>query len=363
MYLSNLYISNFKNYTEGTFTFHQNVNCLLGSNGSGKTNLLDAIHYLAFCKSYFTTHDQYSVKFNEEFFAIHGDFTSFEQNHNSTKISCLYKNGRKTMKANNKDYDRLSDHYGLYPLIMVSPYDNDIINEGSETRRKFFDMIIAQSDKEFLQQLIKYHKIITQRNTILKQILNREHNDVSLLQIYNDQLSPTAQFIFSKRQQFLQNIKDNFQKYYEYLSGGKEQVALVYTSQLQDNEFDLGIQEAEAHDIRMGYSTFGIHKDDYQFLINGKPLKRFGSQGQQKSFSLALKLAQYDYVYQMKKIKPLLLLDDIFDKLDRFRIFQLLELVGKHHFGQVFISDTDEIRMQEILNTHQIAHSIFHIKN
>ena len=363
MYIRNIIISNFKNYESADFTFHENVNCILGSNGSGKTNLLDAIHYLSFCKSYFNTHDQFSVKFNEDFFAIHGDFSSYQNGNSSVKISCLYKNGRKTMKANHKDYDRLSDHYGLYPLIMVSPYDNDIINEGSDIRRKFFDMIIAQSDKEFLQQLISYHKIITQRNIVLKQILYRELHNTSLLKIYNEQLSPIAQHIFSKREQFIQNIQDNFQKYYEYLSGGKEQVSLIYSSQLQETEFDEGIQLAENQDLKIGYSTFGIHKDDYLFLINDKPLKKFGSQGQQKSFSLAVKLAQYDYVYQVKKIKPLLLLDDIFDKLDRFRIFQLLELVGKQHFGQVFITDTDEIRMKEILNTHQIAHSIFQIKN
>lgn len=363
MYLKNIIISNFKNYENAEFTFHENVNCILGSNGSGKTNLLDAIHYLTFCKSYFTNHDQFSVKFNADFFAIHGDFLSFQNENNATKISCLYKNGRKTMKANLKEYERLSDHYGLYPLIMVSPYDNDIINEGSEVRRKFFDMIIAQSDKEFLQQLIHYQKIITQRNIILKQILYKEHFDTSLLKIYNNQLSPIAQHIFTKRQQFIQNIQENFQKYYEYLSGGKESVSLIYSSQLQETEFDNGIQLAEIQDIKAGFSTFGVHKDDYHFMINEKPLKKFGSQGQQKSFSLALKLAQYDYVFQIKKIKPLLLLDDIFDKLDRFRIFQLLELVGKHHFGQVFITDTDEVRMQEILSTHQITHSIFQIKN
>lgn len=362
MYLRNIFISNFKNYASGTFSFNEKVNCILGSNGSGKTNLLDAIHYLAFCKSYFSAQDVFSVKFEEDFFAIHGDFSSFENRITSNKISCIYKNGRKTMKANNKDYDRLSDHFGLYPLIMVSPYDNDIINEGSETRRKFFDIIIAQSDKEFLQQLISYQKIVTQKNIVIKQLMSNEHQDFSLLQIYNDQLSPIAQHIFKKREEFIQNIHENFQKYYTYLSGGNENVDILYSSQLELSDFDSGVKLAELQDLKMGYSTFGIHKDDYNFLINGNPLKRFGSQGQQKSFSLAIKLAQYDYVYDVKKIKPLLLLDDIFDKLDRFRIFQLLELVGKQHFGQVFITDTDEIRMNEILKAHQIDHSIFQIK-
>jgi len=360
MYLRHLHVSNFKNYEENEFDFHENVNCFVGKNGSGKTNLLDAIHYLSFCKSYFSSQDTYSVRFSCDFFAIYGLFESFE-NQTNTKIGCVFKNGRKTIKANQKEYQRLSDHIGLFPLIMVSPYDNDMINEGSETRRKFFDISISQFDKEYLQRLISYQKIIQQRNQLLKQHLSGEKVDLSLLQIYNDQLIPLGNYIFEKRKQFVLDILTDFQHYYQTLSGGNETVSIIYQSQLFEQNFEQGLQENEAQDFRSAYTNFGTHKDDFLFLINEMPLKRFGSQGQQKSFSLALKLAQYDYIATRKKIKPILLLDDIFDKLDNLRIAQLLNMVGQHHFGQVFITDTDEVRLQAILEKHSISSKVIEI--
>jgi len=360
MYLKHLHVSNFKNYEENEFDFHENVNCFVGKNGSGKTNLLDAIHYLSFCKSAFSSQDIHSVRFNCDFFAIHGLFESVE-NKATTKIGCVFKNGRKTMKANQKEYQRWSDHIGLFPLLMVSPYDNDMINEGSETRRKFFDISISQFDKEYLQRLIAYHKIIQQRNQLLKQNLSGEKVDFYLLQIYNNQLVPLGNYIFEKRKQFVLHILPDFQHYYQTLSNDNEAVSLTYQSQLFDFDFEKGLKENERQDIRTAYSNFGIHKDDFLFLINEMPLKRFGSQGQQKSFSLSLKLAQYDYIATRKKIKPLLLLDDIFDKLDHLRITQLLNMVGQNHFGQVFITDTDEERLRAILEKHQILSKIFHI--
>jgi len=350
MYLKQLHITNFKNYENSDFEFHENVNCFVGKNGSGKTNLLDAIHYLSFCKSYFSSQDSFSVRFNSDFFAIHGVFQSV--NNTNTKVSCVFKNGRKTMKANQKEYQRLSDHIGLFPLIMVSPYDNDMINEGSDTRRKFFDVSISQFDKEYLQQLISYQKIIHQRNQLLRQNLSGEKVEISLLQIYNEQLIPLGSFIFEKRKKFVAELLPDFQHYYQALSNNDETVSLVYLSQLLDVDFESGLKENEIQDLRSGYSNFGTHKDDFLFLIDEMPLKRFGSQGQQKSFSLALKLAQYDYVATHKKLKPILLLDDIFDKLDTFRIAQLLNMVGRQHFGQVFITDTDERRLREILEKH-----------
>jgi DNA replication and repair protein RecF len=332
----------------------------VGKNGSGKTNLLDAIHYLSFCKSAFSSQDIYSVRFNCDFFALHGIFESAD-NKNKIKVGCVFKNGRKIMKANQKEYQRLSDHIGLFPLIMVSPYDIDMINEGSETRRKFFDISISQFDKEYLQRLISYHKIIQQRSQLLKQYLTNERNDLSLLQVYNEQLIPLGNYIFEKRKRFVIDILLGFQNYYQTLSEGNETVSLAYQSQLFDCDFEKGLLEYENQDFRFAYSNFGIHKDDFLFLINEMPLKRFGSQGQQKSFSLALKLAQYDYIATRKRIKPILLLDDIFDKLDNFRIAQLLNMVGQHHFGQVFITDTNEERLSAIMEKHQISNKIFQI--
>jgi DNA replication and repair protein RecF len=360
VFLKHLHLSNFKNYEENEFDFHENVNCFVGKNGSGKTNLLDAIHYLSFCKSAFSAQDVYSVRFNCDYFAIHGIFENAETQ-NITKIGCIFKNGRKTMKANQKEYQRLSDHIGLFPLIMVSPYDNNMIDEGSETRRKFFDISISQFDKEYLQRLISYHKIIQQRNQLLKQFLTNERNDLSLMQVYNEQLIPLGNYIFEKRKQFVLDILHDFQRYYQTLSGDSENVSLAYQSQLLDINFEKGLQENEVLDVRSAYSNFGIHKDDFVFLINEMPLKRFGSQGQQKSFSLSLKLAQYDYIAHRKKMKPILLLDDIFDKLDNLRITQLLNMVGQNHFGQVFITDTDEVRLNTILDKHQISSKIFSI--
>ncbi|MCL2301722.1 MAG: DNA replication and repair protein RecF [Lentimicrobiaceae bacterium] len=358
--MKHLHVSNFKNYEENEFDFHENVNCFVGKNGSGKTNLLDAIHYLSFCKSYFSSQDIYSVRFNCDFFAIHGQFESLE-NQASTKIGCVFKNNRKTVKANQKEYQRLSDHIGLFPLIMVSPYDNDMINEGSETRRKFFDISISQFDKEYLQQLISYQKIIQQRNQLLKQYLSNERIDLSLLQIYNDQLIPLGNYIFEKRKQFILDILTDFRHYYQTLSNNNETVSIIYQSQLLDLDFEKGLQENESQDFRSAYTNFGVHKDDFMFLINEMSLKRFGSQGQQKSFSLALKLAQYDYIATRKKTKPILLLDDIFDKLDNLRIAQLLNMVGQNHFGQVFITDTDEARLRTILEKHNVSSKIIQI--
>ena len=361
MYLKHLQVSNFKNYEENEFDFHENVNCFVGKNGSGKTNLLDAIHYLSFCKSYFSSQDIYSVRFNCDFFAIHGLFESFETK-TTTKVGCVFKNGRKILKANQKEYQRLSDHIGLFPLIMVSPYDSDMINEGSETRRKFFNISISQFDKEYLQHLITYQKIIQQRNQLLKQYISNERVDLSLLQVYNNQLIPLGSCIFEKRKQFLSDILTDFQQYYRTLSGDNEAVSIIYQSQLFDVDFEKGLQGSEAQDFRSAYSNFGIHKDDFLFLINETPLKRFGSQGQQKSFSLALKLALYDYIATQRKVKPILLLDDIFDKLDNMRIAQLLNMVGQNHFGQVFITDTDEVRLRGILDKHEILSVVICMK-
>ncbi|MBR0077875.1 MAG: DNA replication and repair protein RecF, partial [Bacteroidales bacterium] len=251
---------------------------------------------------------------------------------------------------------------GQFPLIMVAPYDNDIIHEGSEVRRRFFDMIISQFDREYLHDLISYQKVLGQRNILLKQSWENGHLDAALLQIYNDQLVPYAEAVHEKRRRFVETIIPVFQKYYDYLSESREKVDIRYLSSLSDGSFaDLLSRNAES-DFRAGHTTAGIHKDDYDFLMDGRSVKRYSSQGQQKSFALALKLSQFDYIYNMKRLKPILLLDDIFDKLDESRISQLLNLVGNEHFGQVFLSDTDEDRIVRILNRHGISHKIFRVE-
>lgn len=359
MYLKYLQLVNFKNHETAEFTFSPKVNGIVGENGCGKTNLLDAIHYLSFCKSYFSPQDSFSVRFGADFFALHGDFYSFETQ-NSNRVSCTFKiAGRKTVKLNQKEYDRLSDHIGIYPLVMVSPYDNDIINEGSEVRRRFFDMIISQFDREYLHQLVSYQKLMVQRNRLLKQFIETGTFDHSLLQIFDEQMAPLARYIYQKRTSFVGDILPDFQSYYDFLSDSREKVDIIYQSGLNELSYEKGMATQACADRKSGYTNFGIHKDDFVFTINENSIKRFGSQGQQKSFALALKLAQFDYVYDQKGVKPILLLDDIFDKLDRRRIAHLLDLVGKDHFGQVFISDTDERRIADILENHHIENVIF----
>ena len=360
MYLKSIHLTNFKSYTEASFAFNSNVNGIVGANGSGKTNLLDAIHYLSFGKSCFSAKDVSSVQLGTDFFALHGDFAD-EELGNSTQVSCIYKNGAKTLKANKKEYERLSDHVGLFPVVMVSPYDSDIINEGSEVRRKFFDMIISQFDKEYLQQLISYQKIILQRNTLLKNFIEHGNYDATLIEVFNNQLIPLGEYIYQKRKEFIEKILPIFNQHYQYLSQGYENVDIVYESGLVETSFAEGLRKNEWSDRKSGYTNFGIHKDDFILLIDGRSVKRFGSQGQQKSFALALKLSQFDYIFERKGIKPILLLDDIFDKLDKKRTSQLLDLVGKDHFGQVFITDTDEVRVNAILNERGIEHKIFRI--
>jgi len=361
MYLKKINLANFKNYESAEFDFNAKVNGIVGENGCGKTNLLDAIHYLSFCKSYFVSQDAFAVRFDEDFFAIHGVFNRVDETV-SDKISCTYKTGgRKIMKANGKEYERLSDHIGRYPLIMVSPYDHDIINDGSDLRRKFFDVIISQFDKEYLHQLISYQKILMQRNIHLKQCIESRNYDKTLIHVFDAQLIPLGAYIHQKRKEFIAAILPVFKKYYQDLSGNREEVDIQYESGLHESSMEEGLDNAISLDFRCGYTNFGIHKDDFLFYINGNSVKRYGSQGQQKSFALGLKLSEFEYIYQQKQQKPILLLDDIFDKLDPKRTAHLLDLVGRDFFGQVFISDTDEQRVTQILTRFGISHSLHNV--
>lgn len=360
MYLKTLQLTNFKSYTEASFEFNGNVNGIVGANGSGKTNLLDAIHYLSFGKSCFSAKDVSSVRLGADFFALHGDFAD-EESGNTTQVSCLYKNGVKSLKANKKEYPRLSDHVGLFPVVMVSPYDSDIINDGNEVRRRFFDKIISQFDKLYLHHLIHYRKLLQQRNAVLRQQLEDRRADFSILQVIDYQMMEDGVQLFERRRKFIDDIRPMFLEHYRQLSKGAENVDIRYESALAETRYDEGLAKSYPADAKCGFTTFGVHKDDYDFTLNGQPMKHFGSQGQQKSFSLALRLSQFDYAFAYNKRKPILLLDDIFDKLDRTRITELLNMVGQEHFGQVFISDTDETRVRAILGEHGIGHEIFEI--
>ena len=357
MKLEHLSIVNYKNIREAEIDFSGGVNCLVGNNGMGKTNLLDAIYYLSFCKSLNALPDSQVITHGEEFFMLSGQF---ELNGQPEDIRCGYKlKSRKSFKRGGKEYTRLSDHIGLLPIVTLTPADSELIQGGSEERRRLMDMIISQFDREYLHQLISYQKLIVQRNRLLKQFLEGGGYNQALLQIFDEQLAPLADYIHKKRASFIVEILPNFQSYYDFLSDSREKVDITYQSGLNEMSFEEGMAANALADRKSGYTNFGIHKDDFLFSINDNSVKRFGSQGQQKSFALALKLAQFDYVFAQKGIKPILLLDDIFDKLDRRRIAHLLDLVGKDHFGQVFITDTDEHRIAEILESHHIDNVIF----
>jgi DNA replication and repair protein RecF len=362
MYLQHIQLNYFKNYRETNFNFCAKINAIVGNNGAGKTNLLDAIHYLSFCKSYFNTHDALSITFDHDFFAIHGTFFNAE-NEQTTPVTCTYRpNGRKIMKVNGKEYDTLSEHIGQFPLIMVSPYDYDLINEDSKIRRRFFDMIISQYDHFYLRQLIAYKKVLAQRNALLKQYLEQPFSDKTILQMLNLQLCSLGNYIFQKREEYIKLIASRFQNDYALLSENQEHVNIVYDSRLSQISFEQGLLESEDTDRRIGYTTFGVHKDDFLFTIEGRPIKKFGSQGQQKTFAIALKFSQLEYIQDHRRKKPILLLDDIFDKLDLKRIDALLRLVRREDIGQVFITDTDEVRVKNILENSQMEYKMFKIE-
>lgn len=361
MWLKNITLLNFKNYSDANISFSKTVNAFVGNNGAGKTNLLDAIHYLCLCKGYFNPIDTQQIKTNEDLFMIQGDFERLEKNE---KITCgVKRNQKKQFKRNKKEYDKLASHIGLFPLVMISPYDTNIIMEGSEERRRFMDNVISQTDANYLDELILYNKHLLNRNALLKQIAITKSYDPSLLEIYNDQLVASGYRIFKKRQEFMKDFIPLFNKYYNYLTEGNELVGLQYQSQLVDTPFEQLLLQSIEKDKVLERTTMGIHKDELVFTITEMPLKKFGSQGQQKSFVIALKLAQYDYLQRHKGFKPLLLLDDIFDKLDDNRVSKLMEMVSHHDFGQIFITDTGKDRVVSIFEKISIPLTIFEVNN
>jgi len=357
MILKTLSLVNYKNFESQDFEFDNKINCFVGFNGVGKTNVLDAIYHLSFGKSYFNPVATQNIKHDAEFFVVDG---IFDKQDRSEKIIVSLKRGQKKMiKRNGKAYEKFSDHIGFIPLVIISPADRDLIIEGSDTRRKFIDSVISQSDKTYLNNLINYNKVLSQRNALLKYFaLNNTFNQQTL-EVYNEQLHSLGSDIFTTRRAFLDAFIPIFKKRYEAISNNNEIVNLVYKSDLHDSDLNTLLLQQINKDKALQYTSVGIHKDDLSFEIETHPIKKFGSQGQQKSFLIALKLAQFDFIKQQSGVTPLLLLDDIFDKLDEQRVAQIISLVDNEDFGQLFISDTHAERTENVVRQIHQSYKIF----
>ncbi len=360
MKLNSLHILNFKNYEEANVEFSPSINCFLGHNGEGKTNLLDAIYYLAFCKSFFNPADSQIIKHEAPYMMVQGKFEFDDKEEN---IYCGLKKGqKKQFKRNKLEYERLADHIGLIPLVMISPADSELILAGSDIRRKFIDLIISQLDRAYLENLMQYNKALSHRNRLLKSFMESRRFDEESLSIWDDQILQYGLPIFNSRKDFLAEFIPYFEKHYSNISESKEKVNLIYESQLLDKDFAELLKDFRQEDRRRTYSNVGIHKDDLGFELGNKSMKKFGSQGQQKTFLLALKLAQAEYLKNKKEIAPILLLDDIYDKLDEKRVGKLMELVRQDLFGQVFITDTHQSRLPQLFDQLGTPHQAFQVK-
>jgi len=357
MYLQTISLLNFKNYPQAELNFSQSINCFVGNNGVGKTNLLDAIYYLSMCKSYFNSSDTQNIKQEALFFMLQGNYFL---NHKIENIVCSFKRGQKKLiKRNTKEYKKLSEHIGLLPIIMISPNDSHLITGSSEERRKLIDSIISQFDKIYLEKLISYHRAIEQRNQMLKDLYASEKFDTDLFSIWDEKLCELGNYIHRKRKEFIDKLLPIFRYYYNFLTNESETVNLIYESQLNDNQFSELLLKNFDKDRMLQYTSVGVHRDDLAFELEGNPIKKRGSQGQQKTYLVALKFAHFDFMKLTNSFKPLLLLDDIFDKLDELRVRKIVELVSNHNFGQIFITNTDLERMQKALNNLNCDFKIF----
>ena len=357
MILNTLSLVNYKNFESQVFNFDAKINCFVGENGIGKTNALDAIYHLAFVKSYFNPVATQNIKHGEDFFVVDGGFNKNERNEKI--IVSLKKGQKKVIKRNGKAYDKFSEHIGFIPLVIISPSDRDLISEGSDVRRKFIDSVISQSDKAYLSDLINYNKILAQRNALLKYFAVNHTFNSDTLEVYNAQLNTYGQTIFEKRDAFLKVFTPIFKARYASISNSKEEVNLNYKSDLFSDHLETLLKNSLTKDRAIQYTSVGIHKDDLNFMIEDYPIKKFGSQGQQKSFLIALKLAQFDFIKQQSGVPPILLLDDIFDKLDEHRVAQIIEMVDDENFGQLFISDTHPERTENVVKQIHQSYKIF----
>ena len=359
MYLKKIALVNYKNFDTAEFLFDEKINCFVGNNGVGKTNVLDAIYHLAFAKGYFNSISGQNIKHGQDFFLIEG---VFEKLNKEEILSCSLKRGqKKVVKRNGKEYEKLSNHIGLIPLVIISPADANLITEGSDVRRKFIDGVIAQSDKLYLQDLIKYNKVLSQRNSLLKYFALNHTFDTINLNIYNEQMVELGSRIYSKRKEFLAKFIPIFKESYKHIAGIDENVDLQYRSHLDSTDFKTLLLDNIEKDRFLQYTSVGIHKDDLLYTIEGHAIKKFGSQGQQKSYLVALKLAQFDFIKKQMNTTPILLLDDIFDKLDALRVEKLIALVNEDAFGQVFITDTHAQRTEEVIKKTNQTYKIFQL--
>ncbi|MDT0688357.1 DNA replication/repair protein RecF [Salegentibacter sp. F188] len=357
MFLKQLSLLNYKNLDSAAFEFDAKINCLVGHNGVGKTNVLDSIYHLSFGKSYFNPITSQNINHDSDFFVVEGEF---EKNQKEEHILVSAKRGqKKVIKRNNKPYEKFSEHIGFIPTVIISPADRDLIIEGSETRRKFIDGVISQSDSVYLNHLLQYNKLISQRNSLLKYFAANNSFDRDTLEIYNMQISELGQSLFEKRKKFLADFIPIFNKRYGDITNNKEPVNISYKSQLFDQDLRKLLEENLQKDMALQYTSVGIHKDDLSFEIEGHPIKKFGSQGQQKSFLVALKLAQFDFIKAISKVNPILLLDDIFDKLDEQRVSHIVALVATDELGQIFISDTHADRTEKVVKESNQSYKIF----
>lgn len=359
MYLRNLSLLNYKNIAEANYEFDAKINCFTGKNGVGKTNVLDAIYHLAYGKSYFNPLAVQNIKHGEEFFVIDG---IFEKDDRKEQIVCSLKKGmKKVLKRNGRIYDKFSEHVGFIPLVIISPSDNDLIVEGSETRRRFIDTVISQLDATYLQELINYQKVVAQRNALLKYFALNHTFDKDTLSIYNEQLDSLGHGLFEKRKQFLEDFIPIFNKHHQQITNSVESVSLVYDSHLHSKRLLALFDDNLQRDRVLQYTSVGIHKDDLLFEIDGHPIKKFGSQGQQKSFLIALKLAQFEFIKKQSGVLPILLFDDIFDKLDETRVSKIVQMIDDKVFGQIFISDTHPERTEAIIKATHQSYTIFNM--
>jgi len=359
MELNTLSLINFKNYEQANFSFCPKINCLVGNNGTGKTNVLDAIYYLSMTKSCFNPADTQNIRYDTDFFVIQGEY---QRKGASESIYCGMKRGqKKVFHRNKKEYERFSEHIGLLPVVTISPADSNLITGGSEERRKMINEVISQYNHNYLHDMMQYNRALDQRNALLKKFAESRKFDSEMIEIWNDRLVSTGNKIYQCRTEFCRELVPVFQNYYSEISGGSENIELIYSSQLHDKDFSTLLNESIDNDCRLQFTTTGVHKDDLLLQMNGFPIKKSGSQGQQKTFLVSMKLANFNFISQQGNINPIFLLDDIFDKFDAMRVGHIIRLVADNRFGQIFITDTGRENIEKILQKTNCQYQMHHL--